>query len=367
MKNLLFYYPQHFNRSEAGTNPYFDRMLEICDKHGISYDLMEEPDGGTDKPRNSNAQKGDAFFWTITAIRKILSKTLPNKTFFEREKLVARIFNVLTFGRYRYRKYITISGSMYHLFANLNPDADVYDMQHGILYKQHPTFFENRRLCQQFYKSNLHFLFWGKGYEDNFIKDDESVLQGRTHVIGYPVLSKTRTRGSQNRERKIVVSLQFTHDLSEPDLKLDKEVLDDFLSETENSGYKVMLKHHPRFNNVINIDELLNRYNHVELTNKPLEELISEVQLHVTYFSTTAFEYAAYGIPTYFLPSHGRPMYSLFYSEYNYPLYENMSVSEVLTRLQDAEPAAEDSSKVTNWYHRFYSPFDEEAFLNLIK
>ncbi len=70
MKNLLFYYPQHFNRSDEYSNPFFDRMLDICDRHGISYDLIEEPDPATDKHRNPRARKGDVFFWTVTVIRK---------------------------------------------------------------------------------------------------------------------------------------------------------------------------------------------------------------------------------------------------------------------------------------------------------
>ncbi|MBR7028670.1 MAG: hypothetical protein IKI05_04615, partial [Bacteroidaceae bacterium] len=41
---VLFYYPQHFNRSAAGTNPFFDPLLQTCEEAGISYKLLEEPD-----------------------------------------------------------------------------------------------------------------------------------------------------------------------------------------------------------------------------------------------------------------------------------------------------------------------------------
>ena len=142
MKKLLFYYPQHFNRSKNGTNPFFDRMLDICDREGIDYDILEEPDGETDKPRNVKASKADAFFWIVTAIRKIMATLFPNQDFYKREKKVAAVINLISAGRYRYEKYITISGSMYHLFASLNPNATVYDMQHGVLFKHHPTFFD---------------------------------------------------------------------------------------------------------------------------------------------------------------------------------------------------------------------------------
>lgn len=366
MKNLLFYYPQHFNRSNEGTNPFFDKLLEICDRNHISYDLIEEPDRETDKPRNSLAKKGDAFFWTVIIIRKILSKIFRSKDFYAREKIVARLFNFISLGRYKYRKYITISGSMYHLFANLNSAATVYDLQHGILYKQHPTFFKNQHLNPQFYKSNLHFLFWGDGYEKNFIKGDEEILAGRTHIVGYPIQTG-RNSLRQNEDHTIIVSLQFTHDIDEEGLKQDKQILGNFLDSTKTSGYKVLLKHHPRFNNAINIDDLLSKYTHAELTNQPLDEMVSKVRLHVTYFSTTAFEYAQHGIPTYFLPSQGRKLYELFYTEYDYPLYQGIEIGDVLTRLEDKEVYAADSATVYDWYEQFYSPFDEKVFLELIR
>ena len=54
---VLFYYPQHFNRTDQGTNPFFDKLLETCDRHGVAYRLYEEPDRATDKPRNTKASK----------------------------------------------------------------------------------------------------------------------------------------------------------------------------------------------------------------------------------------------------------------------------------------------------------------------
>lgn len=367
MKNLLFYYPQHFNRTEEATNPFFDRLLEVCNRRSISYDLMEEPDPGSDKPRNGKAAKADAFFWTVTAIRKILSIAFPRKDFFQREKLAARILNGLTFGKYRYRNYITISGSMYHLFANLNPQAKVYDMQHGILDKQHPTFFKDGHLLPQFFRPNLHFLLWGKGYNDDFIKGDESVLDGRTHVVGYPMPLVDESYPA-NQNRCIIVSLQFTESIDSDGREKDKLTLENFLNATKDAGYRILLKHHPRFNNCINIDDLLRKYPHAEITTKTLAELAKEVRLHVTYFSTTAFEYAAFGIPTYFLPYGNRPSrYALFYSEYSYPLFKGMDIRDVLALVEDYKSYSKFSEMVRMWHKRFFSPFDEEAFLKLVK
>lgn len=373
MKNLLFYYPQHFNRSEKGTNPFFDRLLDVCDLNSIKYDLMEEPDPGTDKPRNSRAIKADVFFWSVIVIRKVLGILLRRMSFFDREKYVAKVINAVTFGRFRYRTYITISGSMYHLFANLNPRAAVFDMQHGILYKMHPTFFENRRLKPQFFRRNLHFIFWGKGYEDNFVRGDEEVLKGRTHIVGYPISvddGHQRCEGptDNSSRRSVVVSLQFTNSLSSQGLEDMKNNLARFLDKMSELPVKLLLKHHPRYNKCISIDDLLQSHRNVELTDLSLCDLLDKALLHITFNSTTAFEFAQFGIPTYFIPCDGiRATESLFYKEYDYPLYADDSIADVFTRLTSPGGYKTDSDIVYRWYQRFYSPFDTAEFLKLIE
>lgn len=370
MKKLLFYYPQHFNRTKEGTNPFFDRMLEVCDREGIAYDLMEEPDGGTDKPRNIKAKKADIFFWCVTAVRKLFSILLPKKSFFTREKYVANVVNLFTLGYYRRPVYITISGSMFHLFSNLNPKAKVFDLQHGVVYSGQKTFFDDQgKLRSQFFSTNLHFLFWGKGYEDSFVSGNEIELAGKTHSVGYPIKSVVRDKDkADDGLPQILVSLQFTHDAPIETRLRDKEILTQFLEKVHGAGFKILLKHHPRFNGSINIDDILENYDDVELTQDSLSELVKRVKLHVTFFSTAAFEYAEYGIPTYFLPNDGKRMGDkLFYQQYHYPLYANIDITEVLDRVLKPETREEDSLIVKQWYQKFYSPFDESAFLKLIK
>lgn len=375
MKKALFYYPQHFNRTSKGTNPFFDKMLDICDKRGIPYDLYEEPDGATDKPRNPLARKADAFFWMTTIIRTIVRWFTPGKTFFDREKYVANAINILTWGYFRRPVYITISGSMYHLFSYLNPNAQVYDMQHGVIGKFHPTFFDSQtgRLREQFYRKNLNLIFWGEGYANCFVKGEVDILKGRTQILGYPVENKIKDISSDDIEKKlknkiVVVSMQLTHSVDNTELENMKAILDKFLAEATTLPVKIYLKHHPRYNNCISIDDLLIKYPGVTLTNEPLSELTEASFLHVTHFSTTAFEFAQAGIPTFFLPYENKSQaQTLFYDEYKYPLYLGMSIGSVIERLSDKKKYVEDSSTITEWYNQFYSPFDEVGFLKIIQ
>lgn len=364
---VMFYYPQHFNRTLQGTNPFFDRMLATCDKYGISYQLIEEPDWGTDKPRNQKAIKGDALFVLITIIRKIVIKC-GVKDLLQREKVTARIVNVLTFGRFRREKYITISGSMIELFINLNKNATVYDMQHGILYKQHPTFFdETEHIRPQIAnETRWHWLMWGRGYQECFCRGDEAILTGRTHVVGYPVVLDNRLV-PEDAKSVVLFSLQFTHDWNDETLRIAKSVTEMALQQLEGSNVRVLFRHHPRFNNSISIDDLLQKYPFVELTTLPMQELRTIVMLQVAINSTTAFEYAEVGIPSFFIDRESRVKNgALFYDEYNYPLYRNQTIGEVVERLQNRTHRNHDAEVVRKWYKEFYDEFNEQEFLKVL-
>ena len=367
---VLFYYPQHFNRTAQATNPFLDRLLETCDKYGINYQVIEEPDWGTDKPRNPRAIKGDALFVLITIIRKIVSKC-GMKDDISRERITANVVNILTLGRLRHEKYITISGSMLELFLYLNRTATVYDMQHGVLFKQHPTFFDNKEHIRPHIASEprWHWLMWGKGYEECFCRGDEAILAGRTHVVGYPIASGQK-KESDDVKKVVLVSLQFTHDSSAESLQYQKEAMERALELLRGKDVKVLLKHHPRFNDAISIDDWKEMFPFCELTRMSMADLRPRVMLHVTFTSTTSFEYAEFGVPSYFVIDsihHSMVKGDLFYSEYHYPLYQNMTLVDVVMRLQDKHLRLQDAETVRSWYREFYDEFDEKEFLKIIE
>lgn len=366
---MLFYYPQHFNRTAESTNPFFDKLLEACDRHGISYKLIEEPDWRTDKPRNSKAIKGDALFLLVLVLRKVM-RLFGKKDSFKNEKYVASVVNMLTFGSLRYNTYMTISGSMLHLFGTLNKKGNVYDMQHGVLYKQHPTFFDvNKHLRSQYFQRNLHWIMWGRGYDQCFCRGDEELLAERTHVVGYPIKDAVMDMNSlDDKEMSVLFSLQFTRDSQPRELIIQKDLVEHSLHQLKECGVKVLLKHHPRYNNSIDISDLLEKYPFTELTTLSMNELLASTLLQVTFNSTTSFEYAAYGIPSFFIDPEARiPQGDLFYSEYHYPLYQGAKIQDVVKRLQNSELRRQDSVTVKKWYREFYDEFDENAFIKLIK
>ena len=88
---------------------------------------------------------------------------------------------------------------------------------------------------------------------------------------------------------------------------------------------------------------------------------------HITWSSTTSFEYANFGVPTFFLVdemlSHGT---TIFYEQYRYPLYESMSLLEVGTRIADKQVYEEDCKVVKEWYDSAYASFNRQQVLKIL-
>jgi len=374
---VIFYYPGHFNRSAQGTNPYFDPLIAVCEDKGIPYRLLEEPDRGTDKPCNPKAEFAGGLLYFVLVCRKLLPLFLW-KSFEKREYFIGRLFNRLTFGRFRADVYLTISNSMVAMLPGINSKARVYDLQHGVIYSSHAGYFESDGgLREGLRNPHIHFLVYGEGYRQCFDKNQENreVLQGRVHIIGDVLADGNGLVPSEvpapAEKRHVVFSLQFTRDWSAAQLSGLRKVLtgflDDFARANTNPDRRVLLKHHPRFNNAIDLSDIGERYAFVEWADQTTAELAPAVCWHVTLTSTTAFEYAAFGVPTCFIATPEFPQGEvLFLQEYGYPS-QPAGIGDALLMVEmDPERYAKTCAEVKAWHRRFYSNFDEKMAIELL-
>lgn len=368
--DVLFYYPQHFNRSTRGSNPFFDPILLICKQSNIRYLVLEEPDSNTQSPRNKDAVPADILFWLITILRKCLRTLQPNTPDYQRDITIGKFLNLITFSKFRCSNYITISNSMSDILAGLNPNGKVYDLQHGIIYANHPGYFDKNGLLRLSLRpSNKRFLIWGELFQKSFTwnLNNNIWMHNKLQVIGYPIPNQENYDLKYNNRKIILYSLQFTHDFNITQLQDLKDMLDESLKLWTNSQYQILLKHHPRFNNAIDISSTLKKYPFVSVTNLPLNELISQVRLHITFSSTTCFEYAQYGIPTYFLNDNRYNLAQrIFYTQYKYPLYNKLSLSSVIKKIADTKSYIRDCEIVKTWYASAFAPFNTEKILSLL-
>ena len=377
-QRVIFYYPRHFNRSAQGTNPYFDPLIAVCERKGIPYRLLEEPDNCTDKPRNPKAESAVWFLYFVLACRKLLPLRLW-KSFDRRERFIGKWLGLVTCGRWHAAIYITISNSMIEVLAGLNPGGRVYDMQHGVIHSTHSGYFNpDKTLLERFRNTQIHQLVYGEGYARCFRPEADSgglsFLGNRVHVIG-DVLNagalSSRVSGKTDSRRSVVVSLQFVRGWSpkqQDDLiTLLVNLLREIAVADPHMKYRVLLKHHPRFNNVVDLSHIVTRFPFAEITTKALSDLALEACWHVTLHSTTAFEFAAYGVPTFFWVTREFPeVEALFINEYGYPS-QPTGIAEAL-RMTEQEPEKYSAvcRDVKAWHDLFYSPFDEMVAMEIL-
>lgn len=364
--DVIFYYPRHFNRGADGKNPYFEPLAKVCRDNGIRYIQLEEPTEDSDKPKNKESVPADFLLCSIILIRKFFRSVLKFP-YLKQERYTAFLMNILTLGKLKVKCYITISGSMEHFFALLNKNGKVYDYQHGIIYSWHWGYFEkNGKLRPEHMLNNLNFLLYGEGFLKSFTINNPYDITKRIHITGYPIYTNNIHTVNSNRN-KILFSLQYTDDGIDEELLAFSELFSKALQELKNFDGEILFKHHPRYNNSYDISSIVSKNKNIKETYQSIDKLHDSLLLHITFYSTTAFEYAAYGVPTYFLFSEKLDTGKrVFYDEYEYPLYRNMDLSEVINQLSQSQCFLNNSIIIKEWYNRFYKVFDKELFLRVI-
>lgn len=365
--DVIFYYPQHFNRSKYGTNPFFDPLIAICEENGFSYLLIEEPDSKTPFPRNKKAFRFGFWLYVIFGLRKIMTNFLFHDAM-QKEIFIGKIINFISLKNFKANTYITISNSMINLFLGFDKDAQVFDLQHGIIYSWHPGYFKSEKIWNDFLKHDrIGLLLFGNGFKDVF-NSSRSYPSKNIFVIGSPTNDIDLTFNAFNKDT-ILYTLQITNELNEKELKNEKTQLIDFLEKAryiiQLHNLKIALKHHPRFNDVINIDDILIQFPFVTVVNENLSDLSKLVFLHITKSSTSTFELAKASIPTYFIPNEFGN--KVFFNEYAYPEFNLNFVEWIDLYRNKNSKFFEFANKINAWSLSFFEPLNKKKFLNILE
>jgi hypothetical protein len=360
---VIFYYAAHFNSSESD-NPYLSRLTGVLRRAEIEFILLEEPSKTgrfTSQPETLRVK----FIYFIIILRKLLPIIFFND-FEQRERFIGRTLNVLTFGKYRADIYITLGNALGGVLRGLNPEARVIDYQHGIIPSGQPGYFTNGSAASWIKKNNKEVFVYGEAVRETFYNVDEEYYEGRVHVLGSTQEKRqVYLKGGNN----ILAALQIVESENKPAAWFQEQVdllcseLHDFAEIALLEGVKVYLKHHPRSNRTYNLEKLFAFpfvYDYDEATN-------NKFCLMVTFFSTTAFEAAAVGIPTLFLYSDVLPEgQNIFTDEFNYPFSAVKSLKDWYEMLNNPILKQKVMSRLEDWYRDYYSEFNENLFLEFI-
>lgn len=350
--DVVFYYPQHFNKSKEGNIPFFEQLTSSCKDNGLSYVLFEEPDINVSNHRNNQAIPFDFPWLLVLFLRKALSLVSKQKIR-EREQKIGEILKKTIFRNFYFENYVVLSQSMLGVFRGLGPTAKLFELQHGIIHAKKESYIHAEAVAQTIADNQVNLLFSGTGFQ-SALASANSYYAKHAAVIGSHkvTISKPFTTFNGN----ILISLQFTRDHS---LELNQELfknLQQFLQEYAATDWTFYLKNHPRFNNEVPVDKLLQQQN-VREAPELLSECFECCSMHVTAYSTTSFEAASLGIPTCFLSVNGGHDY--FRKDFDYPFIDK-TLEELVDSYTDlAEP-------LKDWYANFYDSFSESAFLRAL-
>jgi hypothetical protein len=350
--DVVFYYPQHFNRGMVQENSFFTPLINTSKKNNLRYILIEEPDYNSNSKRNKDAVYFDFIFVIILVLRKLFSTEMDAIT---KDHKIGRFLSNTFFLNIKFMNVITISQSMVSVFRGLNKDCNIYDVQHGIIHNNKPNYILHNKAEPNLVDNNVSLLLSGKSFQKLLI-DNEALnyFKEHTFVLGSGDNNLEKVHHSFNNN--VLVTLQFVHDHSEVENigLLDKLTL--FL--IENPNVKFHLKHHPRFNNEVDLSVVMN-LNNVIIAPIHLDECFKLCSLHATAYSTSVFEAAQHGIPSVII--NPLKQFNFFKTDFIYPL--NYGISDFM----DITVYQKSTEIVKVWAKEYYSPYNELTFLNLLK
>lgn len=350
--NIIFYSPHHFNRGFKGENLYFKDILLLCRKNNLSFLYLEEPDIYSNQLRSNIAVPFDFIFYLIIFLRRLMGSEMP---YVYSDQKIGNFLKNIFFRNITFDNYITISQSMLSLFNGINPHAKKFDLQHGTIHAKKKNYLFDGKVSDNLFYNNANLLLYGSSFRDILVKHDrDRFFINHTYVIGCSCFEKNNYKSSKPNNN-VLVSLQFTHDHSlientEIANNLEKEII-------KGSKFHFYLKSHPRFNNEVNLSRFLS-FPNVSLISGNLKECFDKCSIHLTLYSTVAFEAGILGIPTYFMKLDSLSR-DIFNTQYNYPFF-NYELSDIFDNYLKC------SSESIDWASHFYQPFSEKVFLQSI-
>ena len=204
--------------------------------------------------------------------------------------------------------------------------------------------------------NNVNLLLSGKSFQKLLI-DNETLnyFKEHTFVLGSGNNNLEKMHNSFNNN--VLITLQFTHDHSDKENTILLNELKVFVSSVD-TKVKFYLKHHPRFNNEVDLSVVMN-LNNVTLAPIDLYECFKLCSLHATAYSTSVFEAAQHAIPSIII--NPLKQFNFFNQDFGYPLNYDISDFKDITVYQKSTEIVE------SWAKEYYSPYNELAFLDLLK
>ena len=375
---VVFIQPGQFLRTSRKTNPFFDPIIDVCQKNGIEWSIWLPKGSESGYPREHVCfyhviSICDCWFWRFMHV-------------FFPWLSVARVHYLFgCFARPFCRAWreadfvITNAFAFANELVGIRGNRRIADVQHGVIYSRHLGYFSQSgvlRLELQKY-ANYSFWFYGPGYANCFFKNPENHrwLDGRVKVVGDVVragkdaVPADAVANTPAKRHLIVLANQMTPDDDAENGLALKRVYERWLDEmtdvvAAHPNVKVVLRNHPRFGNVVDLSDWKLKYPWLGADQRPFDEVFPESICCVTINSTTVFDAIPYGCPSVLIDGHDAGWRNIMVDEYDYPCGQ-LTVRELLSQSPNEQENMR--QRLKKWYNTHYTPFDAERALRLIK
>ena len=347
--DVVFYAPSHFNRGKDNQNNFFKPLILSCIENDISYIVFEEPCEGNYKLSNGSIAF-DFIFLIIIFWKKWMNF---DQDIFITEQKIGKILSKTIFLNFKYKNYIVLSKSMIYAFSAINEGAKLFDLQHGIIHTNKSDYFSENIISYHLREKKVSLLLSGIGFKNILLENSDcDFIKNYASVIG---VNKEKLIYHDFPNKNILVTLQFTEDHTQIQNNSLLEGLLAFID--KHKDFTFYLRNHPRFNNEVDLSVLFEKEN-TQISQSLLSDCFNQCSIHLTAYSTTTFECANFGIPTIFL-NPLKENFNMFETDFYYPLKNDLNYIE--------QHYLECSDLVRKWESEYYSTFDEQKFISLLK
>ena len=383
--DVVFVSSVFFNRGEAGENILLKPMIECCNNNNLSFMIIEETDikgEYKDFIRHKKSIPFDFISLVQIILRKIYNliykKPSSINDEYERDLKISFVLNKIFFRRFYSKVYITLLWNNVTLWRSISPHASIIDYQHGIIFDGHAGYLKDGKPPKVKSSNNIITLVYGDRFKSLLLKNDSSSFYNKKNVVKVGLDKHTgNTIKTHKRNKKILFTLQITADFQEKEfnekyVQIVKRLIDCNAQFLTSHNYEIIFRHHPRYS-ITQCPELKIENDFVSFDNKtPITDLLRDVDIHITFNSTSVLDAAMIGIPTIFIDMHDpQSPNEIFFNQYKYPC-ENLVINDypdfenLLTEFENIDIYEDYGRSVQDWSFQLYQDFDEIKFKDFL-
>lgn len=383
--DVVFVTSVFFNRGKEGENILLKPMIECCNNNSLSFTIIEETDLKGEY-RNFIRQNRSIPFDFISLVqivfRKIYNFIYKNPSSineeYERDLKISKILRILFFKKFYSKVYITLLWNNVTLWRSINPDSCIVDYQHGIIFNGHAGYIKDGKPPKVKFSNKITTLVYGDRFKSLLIENDNTKFYSEKNIFNVGLKKHIDSNIKvPKRNKKILFTLQITADFHEKQfneqyVQIVKKLIGDNSKFLALNNYEIIFRHHPRYS-VTQCPKLKIENDFVSFDNKtPITDLLSDVDIHITFNSTSSLDAAMTGVPTIFIDMHNpQSPNEIFLNQYKYPLKnlvikDYQDLKKFLIELESKDTYDRYCTSVKDWSSELYQDFDEIRFKDFL-